>query len=72
MRRRRAVARRCSGHSVEVTAMLFLPQHVHDVVPHGPAASVSELELRVDGVGATSRHRDAVVAAVKQSTCLAR
>ena len=34
--------------------------------------NVSELQLRVDGVGATSRHRDAVDVAVRESTRLAR
>ena len=37
-----------------------------------PFPNVSELQVRVDGVGATSRHRDAVDVAVRESTGLVR
>ena len=51
-----------------------------DDPPPPPSKSVTqrlflafcELQVRVDGVGATSRHRDAVDVAVRESTCLAR
>ena len=37
-----------------------------------PFLTFSEVQVRVDGVGATSRHRDAVDVAVREPTCLAR
>ena len=48
----------------ELKDALFAPEHVRD------SASVSELQGRVDGVGTTSRHRDAVDVAVRESTRL--
>ena len=40
------------------------------VLTQRPFPNVSELQVRVDGVGATSRHRDAVDVAVRESTGL--
>ena len=42
------------------------------VLTQRPFLNFSELQVRVDGVGETSRHRDAVDMAVRESTGLVR
>ena len=50
--------------------MVLLVVFCTNVLTQRPFPNVSELQLRVDGVGATPRHRGAVDVAVRESTRL--